>query len=738
MATLHLPPSGDHGFNAGLYETKIGAHSYPCLKALAKGPVSSDTDTLISRLRTEILFAKGGYASAGLSSDDYNAARTRLGERKVSQGLIVLGWIFFVLIIPAVLAFQASKTNDEIDKQMQSLAELSLKLKKLQSDTPENRLKKHLSECDQLRAELTKLQSRDVTSLGEEQQMAHATKLSKIESDLISIKAQIHSLVETHAELKSKVPSGVLPDLPSDLLAETTKAADDLRLAVSTGLTKDPTGLSTPRVETGTTAIDLTGSSSTVRTSATGGVLVPSTRATIAAAGRSSQESATQARDLGIEREQAAIRANVPKLRTGSFGIYNGHNTCYMASVIQSLRWNPVARYLINREIPEETLSGYSSETGEAVFTRDTAVERANRLRFQAALRGIIRTLDGYDERDTSTGQIIHHPPSAVSREQINRFRAIARQIDPLERWDSEQKDAQEFQTFLEDVLNKKVIADPATGQCFTSGFCEELSISYEIEIDPAYVRPEGGAEGALPVRYLASTKREDIAMHDISLDASNPAEISMPSGRRVDRAVGPGFNQARLVEKMGFSSGPANYMVARDATGEVADALRARVNKTARLDDADRAELGTAIVQFNAGVDDIARPHGYRIGRCHKTQRPLNNPPSITAYANRSYYDGRFPEGARTRRMSGVFAFPDVYERPDAQKPGDPSAKVRYELTSCVCHSGDGEGGHYFSYVKIDGRWYQFNDSSVTLAPGFNPQTDPHIYVVQYTKNTA
>jgi len=39
------------------------------------------------------------------------------------------------------------------------------------------------------------------------------------------------------------------------------------------------------------------------------------------------------------------------------------------------------------------------------------------------------------------------------------------------------------------------------------------------------------------------------------------------------------------------------------------------------------------------------------------------------------------------------------------------------YELYSIMIHTGGAHGGHYFSYIKSfeDGKWYHFNDSSVT-----------------------
>ena len=39
------------------------------------------------------------------------------------------------------------------------------------------------------------------------------------------------------------------------------------------------------------------------------------------------------------------------------------------------------------------------------------------------------------------------------------------------------------------------------------------------------------------------------------------------------------------------------------------------------------------------------------------------------------------------------------------------------YELFSILIHSGSAMGGHYYAYIRSfqDGKWYNFNDSSVS-----------------------
>ena len=36
---------------------------------------------------------------------------------------------------------------------------------------------------------------------------------------------------------------------------------------------------------------------------------------------------------------------------------------------------------------------------------------------------------------------------------------------------------------------------------------------------------------------------------------------------------------------------------------------------------------------------------------------------------------------------------------------------KCVYELSGVIIHSGVAEAGHYYSYIKIKDKWYEFND---------------------------
>lgn len=69
------------------------------------------------------------------------------------------------------------------------------------------------------------------------------------------------------------------------------------------------------------------------------------------------------------------------------------------------------------------------------------------------------------------------------------------------------------------------------------------------------------------------------------------------------------------------------------------------------------------------------------------------------------------------------------------------------YELFSILIHSGSALGGHYYAYIKSfeDGKWYNFNDSSVSeLHPAnvvneiqnmYGGHSNASAYMLQYRK---
>ena len=69
------------------------------------------------------------------------------------------------------------------------------------------------------------------------------------------------------------------------------------------------------------------------------------------------------------------------------------------------------------------------------------------------------------------------------------------------------------------------------------------------------------------------------------------------------------------------------------------------------------------------------------------------------------------------------------------------------YELFSILIHSGSAMGGHYYAYIRSfqDGKWYNFNDSSVTpiseievkerLMEMYGGESSTSAYMLQYRK---
>ena len=59
---------------------------------------------------------------------------------------------------------------------------------------------------------------------------------------------------------------------------------------------------------------------------------------------------------------------------------------------------------------------------------------------------------------------------------------------------------------------------------------------------------------------------------------------------------------------------------------------------------------------------------------------------------------------------------------------------ECEYELYGVGNHSGNIDFGHYFAYVKLNGNWYEFNDSIVSKIGRINTNSR-EVYTLFYKK---
>ncbi|MDR2677799.1 MAG: hypothetical protein LBB26_04585 [Puniceicoccales bacterium] len=124
------------------------------------------------------------------------------------------------------------------------------------------------------------------------------------------------------------------------------------------------------------------------------------------------------------------------------------------------------------------------------------------------------------------------------------------------------------------------------------------------------------------------------------------------------------------------------------------------------------------------------------RSGSIERRAKFFALPPVLGFHLKRFEYDG-----TRTQKNDGRFGFPDKLNMtPYTSWPG---GSASYELSCIVVHGGTGDGGHYTTYVKIDGEWCKFNDSDVravqpseieTLSGG-GPAGAPNAHMLFYAK---
>ena len=61
------------------------------------------------------------------------------------------------------------------------------------------------------------------------------------------------------------------------------------------------------------------------------------------------------------------------------------------------------------------------------------------------------------------------------------------------------------------------------------------------------------------------------------------------------------------------------------------------------------------------------------------------------------------------------------------------------YDLYGICNHSGNAYGGHYTSFIKnANGKWYHFNDTSVTEIANLQELITPKAYCLFYRKKTT
>ncbi|CAM9545744.1 unnamed protein product, partial [Ectocarpus sp. 13 AM-2016] len=114
----------------------------------------------------------------------------------------------------------------------------------------------------------------------------------------------------------------------------------------------------------------------------------------------------------------------------------------------------------------------------------------------------------------------------------------------------------------------------------------------------------------------------------------------------------------------------------------------------------------------------DAGEQHGRQVAK--KGVRFLRFPPVLNVHLKRFEYE--MTTGTMVK-VNDRFSFPremdiDQYLGEEAER--DPQRPNRYILHSVLVHSGDVHGGHYFAYIRPDGRvkggqWCKFNDEVVT-----------------------
>jgi hypothetical protein len=634
------------------------------LRANVENGSNEPTSVLIEKVK-RALSSIEFESNKGLPFEEKDCTKVSrtLGQRKVSMAVIVTAWFFFFLIIPAILAYFADKNNRELQLQIVRLHNLSDTLRR---NSPINRIGAFNETLVRLRSQLDLLpviEDVEQGSLLTSNKVKKINSISSIQSEVRRIHAEIAQLQDTCLELESRFP-GQLSAFPIQQMRDLQEG-----LAEFTVLVEAQAG-----------------------------------QARLLLEGETSEKIAGRFRDVEIDMARAKIAEVIGRglpAQSQRVGIINGGNSCYMASVIQAMRLNPVTRYLVDRELPQKEFNEASGRTG---LTRSSSDFDLTSKQVQKHLRDLFETLD--------SGR-------AVSTDQINRFRELLGAVNSV--WSEkpngyyQQQDAQEFRVFLEKILLLNTIQAPLLDdECFVSDL-QQISETQTIVFPyNDLLLPSDASKNF----YVVHTCIEYKPTHMVPFE--NPMFVYNDNQSVI--SVLANVDQCYIEKAMGFSSEEfQNYnMDARDNY----DSPDARALK-ARLKTPGVRNGGTPVMQGEDG-------QYYQIGRVLHLEVPKNNPASLTFDLKRTVSN---PLDGESFRAAGATPFPESFERDDVSDPTR-QTKVTYEISSCVCHLGSSpKSGHYINYTKIQGQWYCFNDGSVYPAPEFNPARSTDLYFVQYNK---
>lgn len=114
----------------------------------------------------------------------------------------------------------------------------------------------------------------------------------------------------------------------------------------------------------------------------------------------------------------------------------------------------------------------------------------------------------------------------------------------------------------------------------------------------------------------------------------------------------------------------------------------------------------------------------------------PVEKYTCVSAACGEVTYNGTRDEILRMAREVIVFTFNKFYSKPVKWFPQEfylqsrGGKTLRYQLTAIIEHAGGMHGGHYWAKVLRQGKWYQLNDTGVSLT---TPEPTSAAYMIAY-----
>lgn len=382
--------------------------------------------------------------------------------------------------------------------------------------------------------------------------------------------------------------------------------------------------------------------------------------------------------------------ANGYPVALGFTGISNIGGSCYFASVLEAIRFNPVLRHLLTRVLP-------TKKKKDGIYIAVKQYEMKQDL--QKKLLGLVEKLDQGSCIETADIMAVLKLMSELGANFAKKTMInVAHQGDSFGvlSWILETLQFETEQT-AQGVHSPSMLAPLV---CETRELVDNAR-----ELKPGH--------GLTQSTVLTSCTHQESILH-ISLASSVITSVD----QELQIVADPILNnpETALLQQASLEGKPVisgyHLPVSHPLTKQLAPYLHVPFTKAT-------APINPLVVKKER--------QDYLAGRVIECSRFQNRPALLMLKFGRYHYlsDGQMS------RLGGAINIP---LHMDLTKAMAGTGSAQYELSSMVVHAGGLHGGHYQMFQRLDdGTWINCNDSQISMAEGFDPSTQEGSYLLFY-----